>query len=60
MRKTYQLAKMYPACEDTARKTYGVSKIAFGPMMTLQEAQHWQSELTLAGKQVVIINRESV
>lgn len=60
MVKTYRLATLFPDVADDRRKSYAVTKKVFGPMMTLREAQHWQAELSLANKSVVIVNVETL
>ncbi len=55
-RKTYQLAKL----RHIGGKPESITRRLFGPLMTLSEAQHWQRELTNAGKDCVIINKESI
>lgn len=56
MRKTYRLATL----AHIGGKPESVTRRCFGPTMTLKQAEHWQRELTAAGKQVVIVNLESV
>lgn len=45
MQRTYKLAKGYDYCQE-----------AFGPMMTLDKAQHYQREMESAGFPVLVVN----
>ncbi len=56
MHNTYRLATL----SHIGGKPQSVTRKCFGPMLTLAQAEHWQRELTAAGKQVVIVNVESV
>lgn len=54
MRKCYRLAKLKTLTKDHH------ATVCFGPVLTLTQAEHWQRELSIAGKECVIINTESV